>query len=274
MRWPAARSSRATDSPAAAGRSGRECTRIASSRPHVLHKHARRARAQLQPDLTRGPDRVHILAAGIGHRAPDTGGQRDVTIHGAVAKREYRGHRRRVVLPAKHDQHLVITEVLYFQCLAVGMAEPKLAPQRDQVLVVREQVAVRRPRPHTLRKARRLERRLGLRIGRLTFPMEPANSLRLPVRTASTSFASEWLTKYGKGAGSPNSSPMKRSGTNGDVSKRAAASRSAFPSTSAVSRSPRIRLPIWSWFCVQTTNCSNRASGAGAPCRRARYAEY
>ena len=52
-----------------------------------------------------------------------------------------------------------------------------------------------------------------------------------------------------EGRVSPHSSPMNSSGTCGDSSRIAVSARSIRGAASAVSRSPKARLPIWSWFC-------------------------
>jgi hypothetical protein len=54
-----------------------------------------------------------------------------------------------------------------------------------------------------------------------------SNSLRRPSQTARPSCSCGKLVKYWKGAGSPYSSPMNRSGRNGERRVAAAASRSA-----------------------------------------------
>ncbi len=78
-----------------------------------------------------------------------------------------------------------------------------------------------------------------------------------------------WSVKNWNGAVSPYSSPMNSIGTYGDSSVQKAASGW----TSAGRRSPKARLPTWSWFWSKTTNCSTRRSAAGAPKRRRRNVE-
>ncbi len=100
-----------------------------------------------------------------------------------------------------------------------------------------------------------------------------SNSCARPRRTASISAGSEWLVKYGNGAASAYSSPMKRSGTNGASSTAPAASLAASNPAVAASRSPSIRFPTWSCVWLKTTKWRPCMPRAGAPWRRPRYAD-
>jgi hypothetical protein len=75
------------------------------------------------------------------------------------------------------------------------------------------------------------------------------NSRRLPCRTASASCGSVWSVKNCQGVPAAHSSPMNSIGVNGPVSVSAAAQASRPGEREAESRSPRARLPIWSWVC-------------------------
>jgi len=79
-----------------------------------------------------------------------------------------------------------------------------------------------------------------------------ANSSRRPLRTASPSSPSKSQKKR-NGWRQPNSSPMKMSGGEGASSWMAESARSFCGSASVVSRSPKARLPTWSWFCRKST---------------------
>ena len=71
--------------------------------------------------------------------------------------------------------------------------------------------------------------------------------------------------KYWNGAVSPYSSPMNSIGMKGESTTAAAARRSLAGETIVDRRSPSMRLPIWSWFCAKTTNCSPSRVFGGAP---------
>ena len=93
-----------------------------------------------------------------------------------------------------------------------------------------------------------------------------ANSARRPSRVAVAMLSSMWSVKNWNGAVSPYSSPMNSIGVAGWKSRHSAATAR----TSGGSRSPSARLPTWSWFWSNTTNCSIGRSLAGAPKRRPR----
>ena len=61
------------------------------------------------------------------------------------------------------------------------------------------------------------------------------------------------------------SSPMNSSGICGASSSSAIAASSASGSALAVRRSPKARLPIWSWFCRKSTNAVGGRSPLGLP---------
>ena len=84
--------------------------------------------------------------------------------------------------------------------------------------------------------------------------VKAANSRLRPSRVASAIAGSMWSVKNWNGLGSPYSSPMKSSGVCAEKSTTDEATRSS----SGGSRSPRARLPTWSWFCAQTTWRSGR----------------
>ena len=100
-----------------------------------------------------------------------------------------------------------------------------------------------------------------------------ANSRRRPSLTARPSSGSSWSVKYWNGVVAPHSSPWNSIGTNGEVSSRAAATRSRPSLISAPLRSPAARLPTWSWFWVQTTNWLPASPAGGRPCTRRRCGE-
>ena len=79
--------------------------------------------------------------------------------------------------------------------------------------------------------------------------------------------------KYWNGVLAPHSSPWNSSGTNGEVSSSAAATRSRPSLISAALRSPSARLPTWSWFWVQTTNRLPGSPAGDRPNTRRRYGE-
>jgi len=67
---------------------------------------------------------------------------------------------------------------------------------------------------------------------------------------------------------------MNNSGGEGASKTIATAAASAAGSASAVSRSPRARLPIWSWFCRKETNAVSGRAAVELPRRRPRSEEY
>ncbi len=75
-----------------------------------------------------------------------------------------------------------------------------------------------------------------------------ANSRRRPSRTDAASSGSPWSVKNWKGVEAPQSSPMNSIGVNGEVSTSAAETASSPTDSDAEGRSPRARLPIWSWL--------------------------
>ena len=62
-----------------------------------------------------------------------------------------------------------------------------------------------------------------------------------------------------------SSSPMNINGICGHSSCRAMAASSARGSASVVSRSPKARLPIWSWFCRNRTNAVGGSAALAVP---------
>ena len=91
-----------------------------------------------------------------------------------------------------------------------------------------------------------------------------ANSSSLPARTAAASVGSK-SQKYRNGVVAPNSSPMNSSGGEGASNTIATAAASAAGSASTVSRSPKARLPTWSWFCRNETNAVSGSPAVELP---------
>ena len=89
-------------------------------------------------------------------------------------------------------------------------------------------------------------------------PRRPSPSARTPRsaprRSTRPSSGSGWEVKNWNGVEAAHSSPMNSIGVNGPHRVSSAAHASWSSSRCSVSRSPRARLPIWSWFWLQTTS--------------------
>ncbi len=72
---------------------------------------------------------------------------------------------------------------------------------------------------------------------------------RRPSRTAAASSGSSKSVKYCHGVDAAHSSPMNSMGVNADVITSAAPMACCPGVSSAPTRSPTARLPIWSWVC-------------------------
>ena len=90
-----------------------------------------------------------------------------------------------------------------------------------------------------------------------------------PWRTASTRSASPWATKYGNGAVSPYSSPMKSRGTKGESSTAAAASFSALEARASRGARRACGCRPGRGSATKTTKRSRRDVGGGAAVRGA-----
>ena len=101
------------------------------------------------------------------------------------------------------------------------------------------------------RRGRRRRRSGGTRGG----------GLRGPRRRARPSKS----VKKAKGRVSPHSSPMNISGTCGERSRIAVSARTIGSGASASSRSPKARLPTWSWFCRKSTKAVGGRWPLGTP---------
>ncbi len=103
-----------------------------------------------------------------------------------------------------------------------------------------------------------------------------ANSSIRPFAVASASSGSSCEVKNWNGDDAAHSSPWKSIGVNGPASVSSAAHASWSSSSASTIRSPTARLPIWSWFCAQTTSRHDgiAAVSMGTPWSRPRYDEY
>ena len=90
------------------------------------------------------------------------------------------------------------------------------------------------------------------------------NSRRRPSRTASARSPVKSVKKA-KGRVSPHSSPMNISGMCGESSRIAVSARTIGSGASASSRSPKARLPAWSWFCRKSTKAVGGRWPLGTP---------
>ena len=97
--------------------------------------------------------------------------------------------------------------------------------------------------------------------------LETNGALLRPERTASARSPLK-SQKKGNGFVDPHSAPMNSMGTEGASRVMASAASTALSSTFAARRSPRARLPIWSWFCrsrvrgryPETAQCRSRGN--------------
>ena len=185
-------------------------------------------------------------------------------------RRSARGWRRRRRVPSQGTDWAVVGEVRHEGVVAALHGEPPgvLVPGDRHGL--RRQVAphragdggtARRGRGRALRRSFERSKVAGSCGSGTSSPnaAKRANSRRRPSRVASAMSGSMWSVKNWNGAVSPYSSPMNSIGVNGDSRTHSAASGR----TSAGSRSPNARLPTWSWFWSNTTNCVRRPVLAG-----------
>ena len=141
--------------------------------------------------------------------------------------------------------------------------------QRARFVAEPPGAASARPRPN--RAATRERLRPG-RVRDLTRAVLSANDLKFansrarPSRTAFASAgSSEKSTKNRNGVEAPHSSPMNSSGICGERSRPARRERQPLGPASAVRRSPKARLPIWSWFCRKPTKAVGGRCAEGSP---------
>src|SRR5499433_249093 len=162
-------------------------------------------------------------------------------------------------------------------CAAPNFAPASCGTISRRRVVRRSRTSASRLRPSNVVRASQsstAERKVASSSGSGTSSPNSAygdlNSSRRPLRTASASAPGK-SQKKGKGWVDPHSSPMNKSGGIGASSVMASAAVRAASWTRDARRSPRGRLPIWSWFCRKLTKASgDRAADASPrlrPCR-------